>query len=136
MAQTPNQIAITEADELALERSLARPEIAAIEDELAAHSFCQAQLRKIETEQRVERTENVATEVLQLVTSPAVGAIAAVKTRRNFPIGALVNYLLGFGAKGLAVMGPESRPLRVAAKVGKVMLHSQLAITTNKMIEK
>ena len=137
MAQkAPNEIAIAQADNDELAASLTRFDVQSVEDELQAHNFCQAQLRKIEAEQRLDRTENMTTEVLEIVTSPAVGAISTIKTKRNFPIGALVNYMLGVGAKGLAVIGPEQRALRVIANVGKVMLHGQLAITTHNIINK
>ena len=125
---------------------LAELEAAELEDELQAHAFCQKQLRKQEAadredaeEKRKDRTADFTTEVLQIVTAPAVGAVSTMRTENDIPAGAVTNYVLGFGFKtlsGLCALGLiDSRAARVAGRVGKVLLHSQLSITSRNIIK-
>jgi hypothetical protein len=111
---------------------------AALETELQAHHFSQTCLRQFEEEARLERMERQTTEVIEaLLIAPAAGAISTLTTKKDFPIGGVVNVVLGAGAKALSVWNPAENPgLRVAGRAGKVFLHSQLSIITRSLIQR
>ncbi|PRP98532.1 hypothetical protein [Enhygromyxa salina] len=106
-----------------------------LETQLQAHAFSQQCLRDIEVTERLDRTEILTTEALEVVVTPAAGAISTWKTKKDIPIGAIANILLGTGAKAVSIWNPENRGVRVAGRVGKVLLHSQLSIITRNLIQ-
>ena len=105
-----------------------------LQDKVDATAFGQKCRYEWEQANRVDRAEHVATEVLEVVLTPGAGALAAWKTEGGFPIGAIVNGVVGGGAKAVSIWGPENRALRAAARAGKVLLHSQISITTHNLI--
>ncbi|PRQ02045.1 hypothetical protein [Enhygromyxa salina] len=106
-----------------------------LQTELQAHAFSQQCLREIEEDERLNRTETLTTEVLEVLVTPAAGALSTWKTQKDFPIGSVANLLLGSGAKAVSVWNPDNRGVRVAGRVGKVLLHSQLSIITRTLIQ-
>jgi hypothetical protein len=106
-----------------------------LETELQAHAFSQQCLREMEAKDRHDRAEHVTTEVLEVIATSGAGALSTWKTKGGFPIGATLNYVLGAGAKAVSIWNPEHHPgLRVAGRTGKVLLQSQLSITTRNLI--
>lgn len=120
----------------ALDEQLSTFEARAVEDELQAYSFCQEQLRQIEADERVEHTQRQTTQALQaFVAAPATGAISTIRTRGGFPIGSYINAAIGLGSAVIGLSKTQNRVLRVVADVGKVMLHSQISMSTRDMID-
>jgi hypothetical protein len=107
----------------------------ALETELQAHNFAQQCLREQENEDKKDRTENLTTEVLEVAVAPAAGALSVWQTAGGFPIGGVANVMLGLGGKALSLSNPKARPLRVLGRTTKVLLHSQLSITTRNLIK-
>jgi hypothetical protein len=95
--------------------------------------------RKIAEEKRhrelmlMRRAEVWSTEGLEMLASAGAGALSNVKIGQ-FPIGGMLNTVLGGVAKGFAIYDPESAPVRVIARAGKTLLHSQVAITTREIL--
>lgn len=125
----------TSTEALAELRSALEPheEITNLEDRLHAHAFAQQCAKEWAEKVRLDRTEHVATEVLELVATTTAGALSTWKSGM-VPLGALANYALGGGSKVGSFVNPENRALRVAFRTGKVLFHSQLAITTRNLI--
>ena len=107
-----------------------------LETELQTHLWSQQCLREMEEEERLDRTEHLTTEVLEVVASPAAGAVSLWKTKGGFPIGGLANTVVGGIAKAVSALNPKDRRgLRVAGRVGKVFLHSEISIITRNLLE-
>src|SRR5690606_3193793 len=119
-------------------------EIEALEDDAAATRYGmrirEEELQRKQDEQRSNhelmkrrKAEVWTTEGLEMLTSVGAGALSNVKIG-EFPIGGLLNTILGGVAKGFSVIDPESMPVRMAARAGKTLLHSQVAITTREIL--
>jgi hypothetical protein len=108
-------------------------EITSLEDRLHAHAFAQQCAQEWAEMARLDRTQHLATEVLEIVASTTAGALSTWKSGM-VPLGALANYALGGGSKVGSFVNPENRALRVACRAGKVLFHAQLAITTRNLI--
>lgn len=124
LASLDEELAIREAKQAEL-----------LQDELGASAFAQRCAREWADLERVDRAEHLTSEILEVVVTPGVGALAAWKTKGNFPIGAAINIVVGVGGKALSIWNPDNRGLRVLGRVGKTMLHSQLTLTTHKLIQ-
>ena len=112
------------------------PDAQAIQDRLDAHSFFQDCRRDMEEEERLDRTEHIATEVLETLAAPIVGAVSLWTTDRGAAIGGIANTVIGAAAKIVSVINPKDRRgLRVASRAGKVFLYSQISITTRNLME-
>jgi hypothetical protein len=107
-----------------------------LQTEFQAHAFSQQCLRELEEDERLDRAESLTTEVLEVLVTPAAGALSTLKTQKDFPIGSLANIALGTCGKVLSVWNPpDNRGLRVTGRVAKVFLHSQLSIITRSLIQ-
>ena len=106
-----------------------------LETELQAHAFSQRCMREIEEKERQDKTELITTEILQVAATPAVGALATWKTTNGIPVGGFINGIIGAAGKVVSFRNPKNRTLRVAGRVGKVALHSQLSILTKTLLE-
>ncbi|MFV8751384.1 hypothetical protein ACNOYE_12640 [Nannocystaceae bacterium ST9] len=82
---------------------------------------------------RMHKAELWTSEGLEIPASFGAGALSNVKIGQ-FPIGGVLNTVLGTVAKGFSVYDPESAPVRVIARAGKTLLHSQVAITTREIL--
>ncbi len=134
MAQKAQEL--MKRQEHALDEALSAFEAQVVEDELQAYSFCQEQLREIEAQERLDQTQRQTTQALQaFVAAPATGALATIRTKQGFPIGSYINAAMGLGAAVVGLTKTNNRALRVVADVGKVMLHSQISMSTRDMIE-
>ena len=145
----------SEGARLALREFLSRDDVPAaqlLEDELSASAFanqCErewakerqeivrmeaeiSRQREIETKQ--DFAEVVVTEVLEVATSATAGALSTWRTDGGVAVGAGLNVLVGGLGKIGSCINPTSRPLRVASKASKVLLHSQISIITRKLI--
>ncbi len=107
----------------------------ALETEIQAHSFSQKCLREMEAEDKKNGVEHLTTEVLEVAVAPAAGALSVWQTKGGFPIGGAANVVLGLAGKALSLANPKARPLRVLGRATKVLLHSQLSITTRNLIK-
>ncbi|EDM79619.1 hypothetical protein PPSIR1_21364 [Plesiocystis pacifica SIR-1] len=122
-----------------LDEDLARHEAeraVVLQEKLEASEFGRRCRHEWAAEQRRQKTEHVIIEVLEVGLSPGAGALAAWRTKGGFPVGAVVNGVVGTGAKALSLLGPENSVARVAGNAGKVLLHNQIAITTYDLIRK
>lgn len=108
-------------------------DIVRLENRLESSALAQECKRQWDEQERLDRTEHLTTEALEVVTTTTAGALSTW-TAGSFPVGTLANYLVGTSAKAGSIINPGSRPLRVAVRVGKVLLHSQLAITARNVI--
>jgi hypothetical protein len=134
----------------ALDRALDRFDAQELRSELDAHNFVDKCRKGWETDSRKDRVENLTTEGLELAMAPTAGALAAWRTKGGFPIGQLANFVVGAGAKAVSIgmvaklpdfdeandapAGPR-RFVRSLARAGKVLLHSQMSMTTRDAIE-
>jgi hypothetical protein len=136
MAQHPQtRMDASPAALASLNQSLADYDSEALETEIQAHAFMEKCRREQEADERMDRAERLTTEVLEVVVSPAAGALSLWQTKGGLPIGSATNIVLGIGGKAVSLANPQTRPLRVAGRVTKVLLHSQLSITTRNMIK-
>ncbi|EDM74992.1 hypothetical protein PPSIR1_19077 [Plesiocystis pacifica SIR-1] len=110
-------------------------EATVLQERIEASEFGRRCRHEWAAQKRREKTEHVIGEVLQVTLAPGAGALAAWKTKGGFPVGALINGVVGTGAKALSLYQPENATLRVIGKAGKVLLHSQISITTHNHIE-
>lgn len=108
-------------------------EVTTLEDRLQATAFAQQCAQEWAEKARLDRAEHLTTEVLEVVATTTAGALSTWKSGM-VPLGALANYALGGGGKVGSFINPENRALRVAVRAGKVLFHSQLAITTRNLI--
>lgn len=136
MAQHPqNRLDASPAALASLNETIATYDPQALETEIQAHAFLEKCRREQEADERKDQAEHLTTEVLEVVVSPAAGALSLWQTEGGRPVGAVANVLLGIGGKALSLANPKARPLRVAGRVTKVLLHSQISITTRNMIK-
>jgi hypothetical protein len=136
MAQHPQtRLDASPAALASLNQSLTEYDAEALETEIQAHAFLEKCRSEQEADERMDRAEHLTTEVLEVVVSPAAGALSLWQTKGGLPIGGAANIVLGIGGKALSLLNPQARPLRVAGRVTKVLLHSQLSITTRNMIK-
>lgn len=124
LAKFDTELAHREVDEATL-----------LQEKIEASEFGRRCRHEWAAEKRKQKAEDLVTEVLEVTLAPGAGALATWKTKGGFPVGAVVNGVVGLGAKALSLAGPESRTLRVVGKAGKVLLHSQISITTHNLIE-
>lgn len=115
-------------------------ELRTIEEESQATAFgrecavLEEQRRQQEDEQKKQQqVDDVTTEVLEAVTSIGAGGLSTWSAG-GVPVGVVANYVIGTAAKAGSILGPEDRALRVACRAGKVLLHSQISITTRNLI--
>lgn len=108
-------------------------EMTTIEERRQAEAFAQQCAREWDEERRLDRAERLTVEVLEGVTTTAAGALSTWKSGM-VPLGAATNCLVGAGFKIGCILNPQQRGLRVACRAGKVLLHSQIAITTRNLI--
>ncbi|MFV8755748.1 hypothetical protein ACNOYE_34790 [Nannocystaceae bacterium ST9] len=119
-------------------------ELEEIENETAATRYgMKIREEKLERDQADERrnreimrrhkAEHWTTEGLEFATSIGAGALSNV-TIGQFPIGGLLNMVLGAAAKAASIYEPENLPLRVVARAGKTLLHAQVAIGTREAL--
>lgn len=99
-----------------------------IQDKADATAFGQKCRYEWEQEKRADKAEHAATEILELIVAPGVGAMAAWRTKSGIPIGQVINGVVGAGAKAVSAWNPENRVLRVAGRAGKTILHCQMSI--------
>jgi hypothetical protein len=92
-----------------------------------------AEEKRLREHQRMHKAELWTTEGLEMLASAGAGALSNVKIGQ-FPIGGLLNMVLGTVGKGFAIYDPESAPARVVARAGKTLLHGQVAITTREIL--
>jgi hypothetical protein len=136
MAQHPQtRLDASPAALASLNQSLTAYDAEALETEMQAHAFMEKCRSEQEADERMDKTERLTTEVLEVVVSPAAGALSIWQTKGGLPIGAAANIVLGLVGKALSLVNPKARPLRVAGRVTKVLLHSQLSIITRNMIK-
>lgn len=128
-------------------------EIQSVQSELEGMAFAQECERQLAEEQlrlaeekreeqaknaaltRQSAIENGATEVLEVASSLAAGALSTWMPG-GYKVGVGLNGVVGFAGKfASAVLDVKSAPLRVAARIAKVMLHSQISITTHNRIK-
>lgn len=134
----------------ALDRALDRIDAQELRSEIDAHNFVQKCRGMWETDARKDRVENLTTEGLELAVAPTAGALAAWRTKGGFPIGQLANFVVGAGAKAVSIgmvaklpnfdeandaPAPPRRFVRSLARAGKVLLHSQMSMSTRDAIE-
>jgi hypothetical protein len=134
----------------ALDRALDRFDAQELRSELDAHNFVQKCRGMWETDTRKDRVENLTTEGLELAMAPTAGALAAWRTKGGFPIGQLANFVVGAGAKAVSIGMVAKLPdfdeandapatprrfVRSLARAGKVLLHSQMSMSTRDAIE-
>jgi len=100
-----------------------------LETDLQAHAFARQCLGEMEEEDKLNSQENKATDGIQaIVMAPVAGVVSAWQTKGGFPIGGLINFAVGSVATGVSLYQPKSRGTRIAARAGKVLLHSQISI--------
>jgi hypothetical protein len=132
--EPPVPIHRTSPEGLAELRDAAREmDIRTIENQLEAHALIQDCAQKEAAEQRINRYEHRAVEVLEVVATSTAGALSTWKTG-GIPLGVVTNWTVGGAAKVGSFINPENRALRVACRSLKVLLHSQIAIHTRNAI--
>lgn len=110
-------------------------DVRTIEEQIEAHAFMQECAKKLEEDERINRYEHRAVEILEVVATGTAGALSTWKSG-GVPLGVVTNWTLGGAAKVGSFINPENRALRIACRTGKVLLHSQIAIhTRNKILE-
>ncbi len=82
---------------------------------------------------RVHKAELWASEGLEVLASLGAGALSNVKIGQ-FPLGGLLNGVFGVAGKALSIYDPKSAPMRVVARAGKTLLHTQMGITTREIL--
>ena len=114
-----------------------------VEERLQAHAFAQQCLRNEEHDQRLDRAELVATEVVEVVTTITGGALSTYRSKSDFPMGGAINSVVGsiakvgsvlYAAKPRQEITPSGRAVRVACRTGKCLLLAQIAITTRDLM--
>lgn len=132
------------ANELAKVPSPYSLQIESLENELAASEYA-ARLRleeeaklealreEVAKDRRTHRTEVIATNTLQCVSSAGAGALSTWMWGR-VPIGAILNTLIGTAATGVTLQESNRLGVRVASNSVKTLLHNQIAITTREII--
>lgn len=106
-----------------------------LEDSLQAHAFMQQCAKELDENERIDRYEHRAVEVLEVVATGTAGALSTWKSG-PVPLGVVANWTLGGAAKVGSFINPKNRALRIACRTGKTLLHSQIAIhTRNKILE-
>lgn len=132
------------ANELAKVPSLFSREVESLENELAASNYAarlrleeEAQMERMREEaakdRRTHRTEVIATNTLQCVSSVGAGALSTW-TWGRVPIGAILNTLIGTAGTGVTLQESNRLGVRVASNSAKTLLHNQIAITTRELI--
>jgi hypothetical protein len=134
----------------ALEHGLERFDAQELRSEVDAHNFVQRCRGVWEADAKTDRVESLATEGLELAVAPTAGALAAWRTKGGFPVGELFNWVVGAGAKAVSIGMVAKLPdfetindappaprrfVRSLARAGKVLLHSQMSMSTRDAIE-